>query len=465
MAEMMLFDNAGTIQKGYANGLAGLAMKSQGAQRQGALSKLAGIDPQAAMGMQEKLGAQDDNEVSQAAKLMLNFRNDPQTANQIYQAKFVPALLRKMPELQGKFPQQIDEGGWQAAEKFAGGSQNGDTRWIQTVGKDGKPVWAAANNQGIKPTEYGIPDNYSLEIDPATGLPFNHSKRTGAVTSAGGMDLQEDPMVKVNADIEQGIQTLIANNVDPQKINAWAESKLAEATRNGFRKAPNGYVGMSAAEKAGAEAGAKNQSELDYAGKIAQAKFGAELANAPAIEAAKAGAKIEAESGATLKVDAPKAMQKSLQLFTLIDKAIKHPGRAAATGASAMLPWDYAAGTDAKDFLTVQKQLEGKAFLEAFDSLKGGGQITEVEGNKATQAMARLDRAQSEGEYVAALNELKVIAATAYKRAKDRMGGASPAKQSPQAPAKNSKGWTLHTDANGNKAYVSPDGKQFEEVN
>jgi len=30
--------------------------------------------------------------------------------------------------------------------------------------------------------------------------------------------------------------------------------------------------------------------------------------------------------------------------------------------------------------------------------------------------------------------------------------------------AKNSKGWTLHTDAKGNKAYVSPDGKQYEEV-
>lgn len=28
----------------------------------------------------------------------------------------------------------------------------------------------------------------------------------------------------------------------------------------------------------------------------------------------------------------------------------------------------------------------------------------------------------------------------------------------------NAKGWKLHTDAKGNKAYVSPDGKQFEEV-
>jgi len=32
------------------------------------------------------------------------------------------------------------------------------------------------------------------------------------------------------------------------------------------------------------------------------------------------------------------------------------------------------------------------------------------------------------------------------------------------APAKNAKGWALHTDAKGNRAYVSPDGKSFEEV-
>lgn len=34
----------------------------------------------------------------------------------------------------------------------------------------------------------------------------------------------------------------------------------------------------------------------------------------------------------------------------------------------------------------------------------------------------------------------------------------------PLAPLTNSKGWVLHTDAKGNKAYVSPDGKSFEEA-
>lgn len=37
-------------------------------------------------------------------------------------------------------------------------------------------------------------------------------------------------------------------------------------------------------------------------------------------------------------------------------------------------------------------------------------------------------------------------------------------KPAAQVPATNSKGWKLHTDASGNRAYVSPDGKSFEEV-
>jgi hypothetical protein len=48
---------------------------------------------------------------------------------------------------------------------------------------------------------------------------------------------------------------------------------------------------------------------------------------------------------------------------------------------------------------------------------------------------------------------------TAPDKAAGQQGSASP------APANtNAKGWELHTDKNGAKAYVSPDGKQFEEV-
>lgn len=41
----------------------------------------------------------------------------------------------------------------------------------------------------------------------------------------------------------------------------------------------------------------------------------------------------------------------------------------------------------------------------------------------------------------------------------------SPANISKQTkPLENKQGWKLHTDAQGNQAYVSPDGKQFEEI-
>jgi len=56
---------------------------------------------------------------------------------------------------------------------------------------------------------------------------------------------------------------------------------------------------------------------------------------------------------------------------------------------------NFGAKTQAQANLMAKiKQIEGKAFLEAFKTLKGGGQITEVEGIKATQAIARLERTQ-----------------------------------------------------------------------
>lgn len=61
-------------------------------------------------------------------------------------------------------------------------------------------------------------------------------------------------------------------------------------------------------------------------------------------------------------------------------------------------------------------QLEGQSFLQAFESLKGGGQITEIEGQKATQAIARLSRDQSVDDFRAALEELRSVLVLAQSR-------------------------------------------------
>lgn len=103
--------------------------------------------------------------------------------------------------------------------------------------------------------------------------------------------------------------------------------------------------------------------------------------------------------------------------ISVLDKAIEHPGRKAATGLSGTLdPRNYVPGTDATNFRVVLDQINGAAFLQAFESLKGGGQITQIEGEKATQAIARLNRAQSDEEFLSSLNELRGIMATGYKR-------------------------------------------------
>lgn len=70
------------------------------------------------------------------------------------------------------------------------------------------------------------------------------------------------------------------------------------------------------------------------------------------------------------------------------------------------------------------EQIQGQAFLQAFESLKGGGQITEIEGAKAEAAIARLNTAQSADDFRAALLELKGVI--------ERAGAATPQAGSPR---------------------------------
>jgi len=97
-----------------------------------------------------------------------------------------------------------------------------------------------------------------------------------------------------------------------------------------------------------------------------------------------------------------------------IEGILNDPALDTATG---MLAWTQnIPGTDQRRFGTRVKQLNGQAFLQAFESLKGAGQITEIEGEKATDAIGRLDSAQSPQDYRQALVELKDILSVAAQR-------------------------------------------------
>jgi len=136
-----------------------------------------------------------------------------------------------------------------------------------------------------------------------------------------------------------------------------------------------------------------------------------------------AAGSVTGKAEAEAKIDLGGSLQKADQSLALIDQMLAHPGLETATGLSSVLdPRNYLAGTDATNFNVMRKQLEGKAFLEAFESLKGGGQITEIEGQKATEAIARLSTAQSEAAYKEALNELKGILETGKNNIRKKAG-------------------------------------------
>jgi hypothetical protein len=128
------------------------------------------------------------------------------------------------------------------------------------------------------------------------------------------------------------------------------------------------------------------------------------------------------------------AIAGNLNTLSVLDKALSHPGLDAATGLQGAIdPRNYIPGTDAKDFNVVMDQIKGKAFLQAFESLKGGGQITEVEGKKATDAIARLNTAQSTPEFKKALMELRDVAVSANARMTGS-DGQKPTQATPPTP-------------------------------
>lgn len=94
----------------------------------------------------------------------------------------------------------------------------------------------------------------------------------------------------------------------------------------------------------------------------------------------------------------------------------------------------------------------------AYDMLSARGG-TDVE--KRAEGRKNFDTAQSPEALDRVLEAVRKEAKASGRAARASMdvthkGGA--------VPPTNAQGWTLHTDKNGNKAYVSPDGKQFEEA-
>jgi hypothetical protein len=121
-------------------------------------------------------------------------------------------------------------------------------------------------------------------------------------------------------------------------------------------------------------------------------------------QAEKAGQTI-GEKQATAQLDLPSAVANAQEQLRLIDELRNHPGRDQVGWHDLLATQPLIPASKGYDAQKLLDQIKGGAFLTAYQTLKGAGAITEVEGQKATNAIARMDRAQSRAEFDKALTD------------------------------------------------------------
>lgn len=168
-----------------------------------------------------------------------------------------------------------------------------------------------------------------------------------------------------------------------------------------------------------------------------------EAAGQSQIASSKTAAMKTAESKATAEFDLPRVQQNVQQALSDIDKLKGHPGLPYITGLASKVP--VVPGTDQAAAAALANQVQGQTFLQAYQSLRGGGSITDVEGKKAEAAIGRLDRAQSTEDYKQALSDLQDVLKIGLARAQKQSGG---------------KGGEERRVVGG-KTYVRKDGKWY----
>ncbi|WP_442184951.1 lytic murein transglycosylase [Rhizobium leguminosarum] len=129
----------------------------------------------------------------------------------------------------------------------------------------------------------------------------------------------------------------------------------------------------------------------------------------------------------------PADLMQADQTIKNIDQLLTSKGLNSIVGSVDQFRPSWTMGADGRDALTRLKQLQGGAFLQAYGLLKGGGQITEVEGRKAQDAMARMDRSLDEPHFRAALKDFRDAVEQGVAKMKERAKVAAPS--APADPA------------------------------
>lgn len=259
--------------------LAKLYQSQDPAEQEAAARQLASVDPESAGKWQQEQAKVSQQRLEQKARMLASLPSLEQ--KQSLYASMLPDVRKSWAEAPDQYTPDLD----QALSAWAGNSQDsGFTGAPIVVQTEKGPRYARYNGQGIVPTDFVPGGSYALSEDPATGKKYKFNSKTGnyePVDGAPSVAQAEvpDPMQPQLERINYTIAEMKKAGVPVPQINAWADNAFAEAQKQVGATGvtvqqgqSSGYVGMSAAEKASAEASAKQQAELDYAARIEEAK-------------------------------------------------------------------------------------------------------------------------------------------------------------------------------------------------
>jgi hypothetical protein len=150
----------------------------------------------------------------------------------------------------------------------------------------------------------------------------------------------------------------------------------------------------------------------------------APVKNTPKLEKDKEKNKVIGESEAKAEISIPNVLSNAAQTLDLINQVDTHPGKEYSIGYYANLP--VVEGTPQAGFNAILDQIKNKAFLQAFESLKSAGAITDTEGQKATNAITRIKAGLPPKDFQKALEELRELASNGIRKAYEKAGMTMP---------------------------------------
>jgi len=213
---------------------------------------------------------------------------------------------------------------------------------------------------------------------------------------------------------------------------------LAVDSNGNFAPLPNyaDAVGSIAGAKAMYEQNAQNQSDLGYkpmiARDVAQQQANVEMATKPKITASTSAMDEKAKNytdflnNYSKQENASKLILDSIANLRDKNGNLREDVRSVVgaknifkgavpftTDLETGLP-STVSGSPAANGVAKIEQIRNQAFLEAYESLRGSGALTNIEGEKGTKAKARISAAQTEDEFKAGVKDLEdvIIAAT-----------------------------------------------------